>query len=318
MIADLSATFGFVFGGLVPLLVLLCFHQRVEHYEAVWRLSLGLGLIPPITIFWFRYKMAVSTAYRKSSAKKQHPPYWLIFKRYWRPLIGCSISWFLYNYISYPFGLFASTILTRLNVGDSLTKNMGWGTVINCFYIPGAIIGGLLSDKIGRRRTMALGFGIQAILGFVLGGALGSIEKILPLFIVLYGLFLTLGEVGPGATIALTSSESFPTSIRGQCMGLISAFGKAGAAIGTAVFAPILASYGDSVYKGNQAVFLIGSAFALAGAISSWFIIPDTSSQLENEDDAWKAYLKEQGYEIQWGDENTADPKSVVLDTVRT
>lgn len=130
MIGDLSATFGFVFGGLVPLLLLLCFHQNEKHYEAVWRISLGLGLIPPLSIFWFRYRMAVSTAYKKSSAKKQRVPYWPIFKRYWRPLLGCSISWFLYNYISYPFGIFASTILTRLNVGSSLIKNMGYGTVI--------------------------------------------------------------------------------------------------------------------------------------------------------------------------------------------
>lgn len=193
---------------------------------------------------------------------------------------------------------------------------MGWGTLINCFYIPGALVGGLLSDKIGRRRTMAFGFFIQAILGFILGGALGSIQTILPLFIILYGLFLTLGEVGPGATLMLTSSESFPTSIRGQCLGLIAAFGKAGAAIGTAVFAPILASFGDSVYKGNQAVFLIGSAFAFAGAISSWFIIPDISNRLENEDDAWKAYLQANGYEIQWGDEETKDPGGLKMDAV--
>lgn len=101
---------------------------------------------------------------------------------------------------------------------------MGWGTVINCFYIPGAFIGGLLSDRIGRRRTMALGFGLQAILGFVLGGALKGIQPILSVFIIMYGVFLTLGEVGPGATIVLASSESFPTSIRGQCLGLIAAF----------------------------------------------------------------------------------------------
>jgi MFS family permease len=163
---------------------------------------------------------------------------------------------------------------------------------------------------------MALGFGLQAILGFILGGALGSIQTVLPLFIVLYGIFLTLGEVGPGATIVLTSSESFPTSIRGQCLGLIAAFGKAGAAIGTAVFAPILASYGNSVYRGNQAVFLIGSAFAAAGALSSWFIIPDISNRLENEDDAWKAYLKENGYEIQWGDDDSKDPVGLKMDMV--
>ena len=165
---------------------------------------------------------------------------------------------------------------------------------------------------------MALGFGLQAILGFVLGGALGKIQEILPLFIVMYGVFLTLGEVGPGATIVLTSSESFPTSIRGQCLGLIAAFGKAGAAIGTAVFAPILASYGDSVYKGNQAVFLIGSGFAAAGAISCWFIIPDISARLENEDEAWKKYLRDMGYEIQWGDEETKDPEGLRLDALRS
>ncbi|KAH7360325.1 major facilitator superfamily transporter [Rhexocercosporidium sp. MPI-PUGE-AT-0058] len=318
LIGDLSATLGFVFGGLVPLLLILCFHSNEKHYNIVWRLSLALGAIPPLSIFWFRYKMAVSTAYRKSAAKKQRVPYWPIFKRYWRPLLGCSISWFLYNYISYPFGLFASTILNRLNIGSSLTRNMGWGTVINCFYIPGAFIGGYLSDKIGRRRTMALGFGLQAILGFILGGALGKIQDILPLFIVMYGVFLTLGEVGPGATIVLTSSESFPTSIRGQCLGLIAAFGKAGAAIGTAVFAPILASYGDSVYRGNQAVFLIGSGFAAAGAISCWFIIPDISARLENEDEAWKKYLRDMGYEIQWGDEETKDPEGLRLDALRS
>lgn len=165
---------------------------------------------------------------------------------------------------------------------------------------------------------MATGFAVQAMLGFILGGALGSIEKILPLFIILYGIFLTLGEVGPGATIVITSSESFPTSIRGQCLGLIAAFGKAGAAVGTAVFKPILASYGDSVYKGNQAVFLIGSGFAVAGALTSWFIIPDISNRLENEDDAWKAYLKENGYEIEWGDEQSKNPTGLQMDAIRS
>jgi nitrate/nitrite transporter NarK len=116
----------------------------------------------------------------------------------------------------------------------------------------------------------------------------------------------------------LTSSESFPTSIRGQCLGFIAAFGKAGAAIGTAVFKPMLASFGDNAYKGNQAVFLVGSGFAVAEAITSWFIIPDISNRLENEDDAWKAYLKDQGYEIQWGDEETRDPAGLKVDAVKS
>lgn len=198
MIADLSASLGYVFGGLVPLLLLLCVHQKQQHFDIVWRLSFALGLIPPVSIFWFRYRMAVSTAFRKASMKKQRTPYLLAVKRYWRPMIGTSMTWFLYNWISIPFGIFASTITTRVNAGDSLITNLGWGVVINCFYIPGPFIGGYLSDKIGRRRTMALGFALQAVLGFVLGGANKKIQSVFPLFVVLYGIFLTLGEVGPG------------------------------------------------------------------------------------------------------------------------
>lgn len=215
-----------------------------------------------------------------------------------------------YNYIAYPFGLFSSTILTRVNVGASLTRNMGWGTVINCFYIPGAFIGGYLSDRIGRRKTMALGFFLQAMLGFILGGALGKIQDILPLFIVLYGIFLTLGEVGPGATVMVTTSECFPTSIRGHAVGFVAAFSKAGATIGTQVFKPILANWTDEL-KGTQAVFLIGSAFAVVGALVSYFVIPDVNPDLSNEDEEWKKYLETNGYTIEWGDNETVDPKKV-------
>lgn len=199
MLADLSASLGYIFGALVPLLLLLCVGKKQEHYDIVWRTSFALGAVPPLGIIFFRLRMAVATAYRKSSMRKQRVPYWLALKRYYRGLIGVASCWFLYNWISIPFGIFSSTIMARVNVGDSLVKNLGWGIVINCFYIPGPFLGGYLSDRIGRRKTMALGFALQAVLGFVLGGAMGPIQGNLPLFIVLYGIFLTLGEVGPGS-----------------------------------------------------------------------------------------------------------------------
>ncbi|KAL1847541.1 hypothetical protein Daus18300_013910 [Diaporthe australafricana] len=297
MLADLSASLGYVWGGLVPLLMLLCVGQDVEKYGIVWRTSFALGLVPPLVIFWFRLKMAVSTAYRKSALRKQRTPYLLALKRYYRPLI-----------------VFSSTIISRVNVGDSLVKSLGWGTVINVFYIPGPFIGGYLSDKIGRRKTMALGFGLQAILGFVLGGAIFEVQKIFPLFVVLYGIFLTLGEVGPGSTVVLTASECFPTSIRGQMMGFVSAWSKAGAAIGTQVFTAILNAYVTDTSKGNQVAFLVGSAFAVLGALVALFVIPDASRNLDDEDKNWKNYLAENGWKGSWGDEATEDPSGVVLD----
>lgn len=337
MLADLSASLGYVWGGLVPLLLLLCVggEQNTSEYDIVWRTSFAVGLIPPLAIFWFRLRMAVSTAYRKSSMRKQKVPYWLALKRYWRPLVGCASTWFLYNWISIPFGIFSSTIISRSNAGESLVKSLGWGVVINCFYIPGPFVGGYLSDKIGRRKTMALGFTLQAILGFVLGGAMVPIQRIFPLFVVLYGIFLTLGEVGPGrfvvdphpfisairlspltqshSTVVLAASECFPTSIRGQMMGLISAFSKAGAAIGTQVFTAILNSYTDDTTKGNQVTFLIGSGFAVLGALIALFVIPEVSRRLDDDDQAWKQYLQENGWEANWGDHVTEDPSAVVM-----
>jgi len=95
MIGDISASLGFVFGGLVPLLLILCFHSNVAYYKIVWRLSLALGMIPPLSIFWFRIRMATSTAVKNSAVRKQSIPYWLVAKKYWRPFLGVSASWFM-------------------------------------------------------------------------------------------------------------------------------------------------------------------------------------------------------------------------------
>lgn len=104
---------------------------------------------------------------------------------------------------TYPFSIFGSTIIGTLNPNNTLVQNIGYGTVLNCFYLPGTLIGGLLMDRIGRKQTMALGFFLWSILAFIIGGALNPITSVFPLFVVLYGIFNTLGEMGPGVRISL-------------------------------------------------------------------------------------------------------------------
>jgi hypothetical protein len=62
------------------------------------------------------------------------------------------------QFSTYSFGIFSSTILGNI-YGDSapLTKVFGWNTVINLFYIPGAIFGSFYSDWIGPRYALASG-----------------------------------------------------------------------------------------------------------------------------------------------------------------
>jgi len=93
---------------------------------------------------------------------------------------------------------------------------------------------------------MTLGFMLWGVLGFVLGGALNPIQKHFALFVVLYGIFNSLGEMGPGVATFLCAAESFPTPLRGQYLGFAAAVGKACAAIGTQVFTPIQNSFSDT------------------------------------------------------------------------
>ena len=116
------------------------------------------------------------------------------------------------------------------------------------------------------------------------------------------------------STVVLTASECFPTSIRGQMMGFVSAWSKAGAAIGTQVFTAILNAYTDDPEYGNRVAFLIGSSFAVLGALVAIFVIPEVSRRLDDDDEAWKKYLAEHGWEATWGDNVTKDPRGVMLD----
>ncbi len=60
---------------------------------------------------------------------------------------------------------------------------------------------------------MTLGFVCWAIMGFIIGGALGPIQTITPLFLVLYGIFNSFGEMGPGvATVSKAQNRTRPFS----------------------------------------------------------------------------------------------------------
>jgi MFS family permease len=157
-----------------------------------------------------------------------------------------------------------------------MLQSIGWSALINAFALPGALLGSLLVDPLGRKETYALGWGIVSVLGFVIGGAMIKLHSVFPLFVVLYGLFQSFLSVGPGNNNFLVSSESFPTPIRGHFLGFAAAVGKAGAAIGTTVMSRVYDSYDDQ-QKGQQVLFLIGSAISVVGTLVVWFGLPHVS-----------------------------------------
>ncbi|KAG5986000.1 hypothetical protein E4U43_005742, partial [Claviceps pusilla] len=192
---EFAINMGFIIAGAVAVGVLAAYGWRVG--EGVWRICFGLGILMPVSVLFFRLRLINSTQYKRH-AMKRHIPYLLVVKRYWKPIVGTSLSWFMYDFVTYPFGIFGSTIIGTLNPSGDLRYDIGYGTVLNLLYIPGTLIGGLLMDRIGRKQTMALGFALWSLMGFIMGGAMDRIITVFPLFVVLYGIFNALGEIGPG------------------------------------------------------------------------------------------------------------------------
>ena len=80
---------------------------------------------------------------------------------------------------------------------------------------------------------MIFGLVAQAIVGFIMSGLYAKLTEHIAAFAVVYGIFLSLGEAGPGNNLGLLASKSGPTAVRGQYYGIAAAVGKVGAYVGT-------------------------------------------------------------------------------------
>jgi len=101
---------GFVVGAFIPYLCVLGYGDT--RYEAGWRTTFGVGIIWPMLLFAIRFLIREETdVYKRSSmAKAKQVPWALIFKRYWLRWLGIALVWFMYDFISYPFGIYSSTV----------------------------------------------------------------------------------------------------------------------------------------------------------------------------------------------------------------
>ena len=100
--------------------------------------------------------------------------------------------------------------------------------------------GAFVCDKIGPKNTMIVGLVMQAIFGFALAGAFGSLRNNLPGLIVMYGIFVAFGEFGPGNNLGLLASKAVaPSAVRGTFYGIAAGIGKVGAFTGSYLYTTI-------------------------------------------------------------------------------
>ncbi|KAH7127166.1 major facilitator superfamily domain-containing protein [Dendryphion nanum] len=273
-----------------------------SHLRAAWRICLGIGIIPPLSLLYLRLKLQEPEAFKRESLSKTKTPYLLIIKYYWFRLSIVSIIWFIYDFSAYSFGIYSSSILANLLGKEApLWKSLAWNILINFFYMPGCLAGAFVADlkSMGPKKTLAIGVALQGIIGFIMAGCypwLNRPENVAG-FVVVYGVFLALGEFGPGDNIGLVASKTCATGIRGQYYGIAAAVGKIGAFAGSYALDAIQTAAGaDTIAAGRNPFFVASSlAFLAAGLV---FLLPHIGQDtIDTEDVRFREYLESNGFD---------------------
>ncbi|KAH6967978.1 metabolite transport protein GIT1 [Ilyonectria sp. MPI-CAGE-AT-0026] len=298
LVTNLPLSFGGPFAVSVFMIVLSA--AGPGHLNVVWRACFGIGILLPLTVFYFRIRMLNSKLYRRGAIKK-HVPYKLVLRYYWKTLVGTCGAWFLYDFVTFPNGVFSGTILASVvpTGGNTLLHTAEWQLLLGALALPGVFLGAYMCDRVGRKNTMMIGFAGYLVFGLIIGCAYDKIIKIVPLFVIFYGLMQSSGNMGPGDMLGLLSSESYATSVRGTCYGISAALGKTGAAIGTQAFTPIQTNLG------KKWTFIIAAICGVVGILVTYFFVPDvTGEDLSKNDERFRAYLVANGWDGEMGEDD--------------
>ncbi|KAI9888911.1 MAG: hypothetical protein M1814_006143 [Vezdaea aestivalis] len=289
---------GFIVGAIVPMiLVLIC---SESHLRAVWRVALGLGVVPPLSLLYLRIKLKEPEEFNRESMKHAKTPYLLCLKFYWWRLLCISVLWFIYDFSAYSFGIYGSSILAVI-LGDTapLWKTLGWNTLLNVFYMPGSILGAFASDWFGPKQTLAVGVAAQAVVAFIMAGCYAHLATptYIGAFVVVYGIFLSMGEFGPGDNLGLVASKSCATSVRGRFYGIAASVGKIGAFAGSYAF-PVIQANAPTKLRSGQDPFFVSGSLCVLSALIAFFLLPEISQDTITEEDIkFRAYLGGNGWD---------------------
>ncbi|KAJ5660699.1 uncharacterized protein N7484_000071 [Penicillium longicatenatum] len=267
-------------GPILQIIYLICLIASNNNLTITFHAIYSIATILPVAIIILRLFMVDSTLFRHSNLTNQRRSpriYLLLARRYWWRIFTTSFAFFLYDFINFPNSIMSSSIISSLVKDQDIRQTAIWQVIL-------AVLPGIL------------GFAGYVVLGFIIGGTYAKLSKNIAAFVVLYGLLQAFGHMGPGATIGLISSESFPTAVRGMGYGIATAFGRTGAAVGTQCFTPLEDA------AGTNSTFYLAGAVAVVG-ILVYSLLPESSKlDLAKEDRVLEEYLAEHGYHIGKGD----------------
>jgi AAHS family 4-hydroxybenzoate transporter-like MFS transporter len=174
----------------------------------------------------------------------------------------CALIVFLDGFDTQAIGYVAPAIIKSFHVSRSALSPVFSASLVGLML--GALIGGPVSDRFGRRPVLLVGMLFFGLMSLLTAGA-QSVQSLLILRL-LTG--LGLGCVMPNA-IALTS-EFAPERVRSTAVMVMFCGFSLGAALGGLAAAGLIQDFGW------QSVFIVGGVLPCLAAIVAWLYLPES------------------------------------------
>lgn len=190
-----------------------------------------------------------------------------------RITIGFWIIYFLATFIVYGINPWLPTLL--LEKGSNLATSYGFSIASNSAAVISGLIVGFVVEALGRKRGMAVGFGL-AIIGIgVMALIGGGSDTVLLMAIMFMGLCINYmpGSIVPGC------AESYPTMVRNTGVGWMQSMSRV-----AGIVSPLFVGALVTLQLDFSQVFLVYTIPAVLGIIAVFvFIKKDTKGTVLDE-----------------------------------
>jgi SHS family lactate transporter-like MFS transporter len=191
-------------------------------YDSIggWRGMFFIGVLPALLIFFVRYSVPESPGWKKNMEKKDHPGLLETLGKNWKLAVYAIVLMTAFNFFSHGTqDAYGNLFLTKQHGLDKPTVS-NIGIVSNIGAICGGLLFGWLSERIGRRRGIA----IAALLALPFIYIWAFSETAIMLAV---GAFLIQISVqGAWGIIPVHLNELSPNSIRGTFPGTVYQLGN--------------------------------------------------------------------------------------------
>jgi MFS family permease len=279
---------GPIAAALLALLLLTGLH--VSH-DLTWRIVLGAGAIPALSVLYLRRRMPETARYlarladdREAAAEvvksvdstaslalpgHDQRPFSAVLRQHAPHFLAAGLLWMLFDLVAYSTQLFGpSLIASKLGLGP-----VTFVLILTClFSLPGALVASFLVDRIGRKWLQAGGLFVAAVMLLLFASLHNTVVAAPVLGMAFLGVY-SFALNGPNVVTSFLGAELTPTRVRtvGQSFSVLG--GRIGASTSAFLF-PVL-----FVQTGLETALMLLSLLAVIGAGLTMVLIPETKQR---------------------------------------